>query len=418
MAKATIGSAKRRVRLLSFRYQAMTEQGKEVKGTIKAINEVAAERLLIEAGYNPISVEVAPSMFSLEEALPSLFQVKPREVIVFSRQLATLLKSGISLLNALDILQGQASNSRAFRRVLQDIVDDIRAGGSFPQAITKHPRVFNEVYCRTISVGEQSGNIEVVLNQMADYLEKQTMVAKKIGRALTYPIMVLVAGIVVVIVLITTVMPSLLDMFSSVGAELPATTRMLMKATELANVYKLQLLVALACFGALILWMVKQPTGRRILDRIKLTAPVIGAPTLMSELARFSRTMSVLVKAGVRLQEIMEMVPQSTNNIIMREALNRVREGLLLGEGLSDPMQRTGVFPPLLVQMVSVGEESNTLDYTMSVVADFYETTAEEKTSAMVGMIGPISTVFMALVVGFIALSVIMPMYTITGSFA
>jgi len=402
---------------LTYRYVATTHQGNEVKGTVKATNEIAAERLVIEAGYNPISVEAAPSMFSLEEALPTFFQVKPRDVIVFSRQLATLLRSGISLLNALEILQEQVATSRAFRKILGDIVSDIRAGGSFPQAISKHPRAFNDIYCRTIAVGEQSGSLETVLHQMADYLEKQTAMATKIGRALTYPIMVLGIGVGVVILLMTMVMPNLMGMFTAMNVELPLPTRILIGITNIFSTYTLYFLIAGVLLVIVVLWLVKQPTGRRLLDRLRLRLPLIGPPILMGELARFSRTLSVLIGTGVKLQEIMEMIPQSTSNTVMRDALKRVHEGLLLGEGLAEPMHRMDIFPPLLVQMVAVGEESNTLDFTMGVVADFYETTAEEKTSAMVGMIGPLSTVAIALLVGFIALSVIMPMYTLTGAF-
>jgi len=404
-------------KLTSYRYVATTHRGEEVKGTVKATSEMAAERLVFDAGYDPISVEAAPSMFSLEEALPTFFQVKPRDVIVFSRQLATLLRSGISLLNALEILQEQVATSRAFRKILGEMINDIRTGGSFSQAISKHPRAFNDIYCRTVAVGEQSGGLETVLHQMADYLEKQSAIARKIGRALTYPMMVLGIGAVVVILLMTTVMPNLLGMFTQMNVELPLPTRILIAITNILSTHTLYFLIAGALLVAVVLWLVKQPTGRRLLDRLRLRAPLIGPPTLMGELARFSRTVSVLIGAGVKLQEIMEMIPQSTSNTVMRNALKRVNEGLILGEGLAEPMHRMDIFPPLLVQMVAVGEESNTLDFTMGVVADFYETTAEEKTSAMVGMIGPISTIAIALLVGFIALSVIMPMYTLTGAF-
>jgi len=404
-------------KVVSYRYVATTSQGHEVKGTIKATSEIMAERLLIEAGYDPTQVEAVPSMFSLEEALPTLFKVKPRDVIVFSRQLATLLRSGISLLPALEILQGQVAASRVFRKTLGTIVSDIRAGSSFPLAISKHPRVFSDIYCRTITVGEQTGNLETVLNQMADYVERQGMIAKKIGKALTYPIMVLGVGVVVVIVLMTMVMPQLLGMFTAMNVDLPLPTRILIGLTNFFSAHQLHLLIAGVLLVALALWLVKQPTGRRLLDRVRLSAPIIGPPALMSELARFCRTVSVLIGAGMKLQDIMEMTPQATNNRVMRDALNRVNQGLILGEGLAEPMYRIHMFPPLLVQMVAVGEESNTLDFTMGVVADFYETTAEEKTSAMVGMIGPLSTIAIALLVGFIALSVIMPMYTLTGSF-
>lgn len=401
----------------SYRYVAATSGGKLVKGTIKAANEVAAERIIIGQGHRPISLEVAPSMFSLEEAFPTLFKVKPRDVIVFSRQLATLSRSGISLLPAMEILQGQVATSRVFRKILGDIVTDLRGGGSFSQAISKHPKAFSDIYCRTIAVGERSGNLETVLNRMADYHEKQGTMTKKIGAALTYPMMVMGVGVVVVVILVTVVMPQLLGMFTAMDVELPLPTRILIGLTNFTATHQLHLLIAAALLAALVLWLVKQPTGRRLLDRLRLTAPVIGPPTLMGELARFSRTMSVLIGAGLNLQEIMEMMPQSSNNKVIQDALKQVNEGLVLGEGLSEPMSRIDIFPPLLVQMVAVGEESNTLDFTLGVVADFYETTAEDKMGTMVGMLGPISTVGIALIVGFIALAVIMPMYTLTGAF-
>jgi len=405
-------------KLISYRYEALTPQGQLVKGTIKATSEITAERLIIDKGHNPTHVEVAPSMFSLEEALPTLFKIKPGDVVVFSRQLATLLRSGISLLPALEILQGQVASSRAFKRILDTVANDLRAGASFSDAISKHPRAFPDIYCRTITVGEQTGNMETVLHQMADYTEKQTVMTKKIGKALTYPLMVMGVGVVVVVILMTMVMPNLLGMFTSMNVELPLPTRILIGATSFFTSFnQIYLLVVLVALVALVLWLVKQPAGKRMLDRLKLRIPVMGPALLMGELARFSRTMSVLVGSGMSLQEIMEMIPQSTNNTVFRDTLKQVHEGLLLGEGLSGPMQRVGMFPPLLVQMVAVGEESNTLDFTMGVVADFYETTADEKISALVGMIGPLATVGISLLVGFIAISIIMPMYSLTGAF-
>ncbi len=404
-------------KIISFRYVATTVQGQPVKGTIKAAGEIEAERLLIERGYHPVSVEVVPSMFSLEEALPSLFSVKPRDVIVFSRQLATLLRAGISLLPALEILHGQVTTSRAFKKVMESIIDDIRGGGSFTQALVKHPKVFNEIYSRTITVGEQSGNLEMVLNRMSDYLEKQGAIAQKVGGALAYPMIVMGVGLVVGVIMMTVVLPQMMSLFKTVKMQLPLPTRILIGTSDILTGYPLYFVIGGAVLAAMALWLVKQPTGRRLLDQFRLKAPLIGIPTLMGELGRLTRTMSMLISAGLNLQEIMEIVPQSSKNRVIRDALHQVGDGLLLGEGLAEPMSRIDIFPPLLVQMVVVGEESNTLDFTLGVVADFYETTAEEKMSAMVGMIGPISTIFIALFVGFIAISVLMPMYTITGAF-
>lgn len=406
----------KKAKLISYRYEAATGQGKIVKGTVKATGEIEAERILIGQGYRPINVEVVPSMFSLEEALPSLFKVKTGDIVIFSRQLATLLRSGISLLPALEVLQDQATSSRSFKKVITTIVGDLRAGGSFTQAISKHPTAFSEIYCRTVTVGEQTGNMELVLNQMASYLEKQGEAVKKAKKALAYPMMVLGVGGAVVILMMTVVMPQMMGMFESMKLELPLPTRIMIGMSNFLTSYPLYFLIAGSVLTAGAMWLIKQPTGRRFLDRVRLSAPLIGMPTLLGELARFSRTMSVLVTTGMTLQEIMEIVPGSSDNLYIRAALNQLNESLLLGEGLSEPMSRMPIFPPLLVQMVAVGEASNTLDFTMGVVADFYEVTADEKTDAMISMIGPISTIAIAIVVGFIAVSILMPMYSLVGS--
>jgi type IV pilus assembly protein PilC len=402
---------------LTYRYTASTVKGETVKGTVKATSEIAAERMVIARGLNPDHVERQPSMFSLEEALPSIFRVKPREVIIFSRQLATLLKSGISLLPAIETLRQQVGVSRVFGGILNAVLNDLRSGGSFSQAISKHPTAFNDIYCRTIAVAEESGSLITVLERMAAYQERQAATSQKIGKALTYPMMILGVGVVVVIILITVVMPQMINLFTSVNVQLPLPTRMLIAVTVFVKENKMPLFIGCVILAAIVLWLVKQPTGRKLLDYIKLMSPVIGPPALMAELGRLARTMSVLVGAGLKLQDIMELLPRASGNRYIQLALSRVHDSLLLGEGLSEPMSREKILPSLLVQMVAVGEESNTLEFTMGVVADFYEATADDRTNAMVGMIGPLSTVGIALLVGFIALSVIMPMYSITGAF-
>lgn len=416
MASKTDSSLKKE-KIPTYRYVATTVHGKTVQGNVKATSEIAAERIIISKGLDPIHVHIAPSMFSLEEALPSLYKVKTRDVVIFSRQLATLLRSGISLLPAMDILESQAASSRAFKSIQGTIVNDIRSGVSFSVAISKHPKAFNDIYCRTIEVGEETGNLEMVLLQMATYLEKQSELTKKVSKALSYPIMILSVAVVVIVLLMTVVMPPLLDMFTSMSVDLPLPTRILIAVSGFTTNNTLYILAGAVVLVVLILWLVKQPTGRRLLDKARLSMPILGPPALMSELGRFARTISVLVGTGLTLQEIMEMLPHSTTNRVFRDALDYINERLVLGEGLAAPMSQQSLFPPLLVQMVAVGEESNTLDFTMGVVADFYEASAEEKIDVMVGLIGPVSTIGIALLVGFIAMSVIMPMYTLTGSF-
>ncbi len=403
---------------VAYRYEAFDRRGKLVKGNVKASSEFTAEQQVVARGLTPVNVEVVPSMFTLEEALPTLFKVKPRDVIVFSRQLATLLQSGISLLPSLEILHGQVASSRGFRRVLERMIFDIRSGDSFSDAVRRHPKVFSDIYSRTMIVGEHSGNLQSVLHRMAEHIERQGVISQKIGKALTYPAIVTVVGLLVVILLMTVVMPQLIGMFERMEADLPLPTVIMIAATDFFTSNTLEIVIGIAVSGVLALWMWRLPAGRRVIDRLRLEAPVIGPPTLFGELARFARTVSMMVSTGMNLQEIMEMVPHTTSNLVMREALDHVNAALLLGEGMSGPMSQIRLFPPLMVQMVTVGEETNTMEFTMGVVADFYETTADEKATAMVGLVGPLSTIAIALMVGFIAVSIMLPMYTLTGSFA
>lgn len=402
---------------LTYNYVVASDQGREMRGTLKATSEIDARRQLTERGFRVISLEVAPSPWSLEQMFPTLFQVKTREVVVFSRQLATLLQSGITLMPALGLLQSQVAASRQFRRILAAVAADLSAGHFFSQALGRHPRVFTDIYVSTVAVGERTGRLEAVLRQLADYYEKQGALAKKLKGALTYPAMVLIFSVVVGVILTRVALPPLVGMFQTLNVKLPLPTRMLIGFTNLVNNNGLLLLIGFLVILAGAIWFFRQPKGRQMWNRLKFTAPFIGPPTHLGELARFSRTVSLLVASGLPLQEIMALMPNTTTNSLMRESLIQIRESLMLGQGLSGPMSQDKVFPPLLVQMVAVGEESNSLDFTMGVVADFYETTAEEKMTALVAFMQPALTIGMSIVTAFIALSVIMPMYSITQGF-
>ena len=373
--------------------------------------------LLTDQGAQQAPQATRLSVSFMEKAFPSLYKIKPTEVVVFSRQLATLINTGIPLLSALELLIQQVGSSRMFKAVLQQIANDLSTGFSFAQAVNMHPTVFSEIYRRTLTVGERTGSVDVVLRQLADLMDNQRAMSKKFGGAMTYPIIVLGVGGAVGILLTTTALPPLVDMFTSLEADLPLPTRILIGFSHFINSFILYILLFLVVGAIVGAWGMKQPVGRRALDRFRLYAPVLGPPALMGEMARFSRTLSTLVVAGVSLQEIFEMLPATSSNSVIRAGLNQVRDGLMLGQGLSGPMNRVNFFPPLLIQMVSVGEESNSLGTTMEVVANFYEDTAGEKLEALVQFITPGITIFVSGIAAFIALSVIMPMYSITGSF-
>ncbi|MDP2719607.1 MAG: type II secretion system F family protein [Dehalococcoidia bacterium] len=414
MASAAEVPLKKRV--ITYRYIALNSDGLTVRGNLKAPGEESAAEALGQKGYQVVNIEIAPSAYTREQMFPSLFKVKQQEVTSFSRQLATLLDSGINLLPALELTQGQRGGSGTFKKLIRNIINDIRTGTSFSLSISKHSDVFGEIYSRTIAMGEQTGELQTALRQMVEHMEKQGAATKKVGKALSYPIMIAGVSVVVVIILMTTALPPLLSMFESLNVALPLPTRMLMGGTKFLTAYKFILLSVGFFLAVAVAVLIKQPFGRRLADLLLLKLPIVGPTTHMSEIARFARTLSVLVASGVPLQETMRMMPQTTNNSVMRRAMNNVYRGLMLGQGVSGPMARENLFPPLLVQMVTVGEESNTMGATLRVVADFYEAATDERISTMVGILQPLTTVLMAGVVGFIAMAVIMPLYKLTGS--
>ena len=352
----------------------------------------------------------------LEKSFPSLFQIKPREVIVFSRQLATLIAAGIQLLPALGQLGEQVGGSRGFRRVLRDMTQDLATGSSFSQAVDVHPSVFSETFRRTVAVGERAGRVELVLRQLADFMEKENEVGKKFAGAMVYPIIVLVVSIGVGAILTTTALPPMVSMFSQLDTDLPLPTKVLMGLSNFIRSYILALLGLGVVMAVGVVWLVGHPKGRYMLDRWRLNAPLLGPPVHLREMSRFSRTLSMLLTAGLPLQEIMELMPQTTNNVVMREALENVRGELLLGHGLSGPMSHIPIFPPMLLQMVAVGEETNSLEETLPVVADFYEAAAAERIAQFIGALTPMMTIGISVVAAFIAMAVIMPMYSLTGA--
>jgi type IV pilus assembly protein PilC len=399
---------------MEFKYVAYTEDKRLVKGRLSATSEEAALNLLSYGGYQTVSLKEIVPFFNLQKMAARFTRVKPREIIMFSRQLALLLESGTDIVTSLELLQSQVTN-RTLQIVLGDVASDIRGGSSLSAALAKHPRAFPELYARTLAAGEQAGNLEIVLRQMADYLERSATTEKKIKNALTYPIIVAIIAFVVIAVLITFVLPAFTGLYRALGADLPATTQLLISVSEWLIDYGVFLLlgiVALAIVGYL---YIRTPAGKYQLDKLMLTMPVIGRINLLSELSRCCRTIALLFRVGLPLPEVMAQAIHGTNNKVIAKALTEVQQELIRGEGLSKPMAKRNIFLPLMVQMVGVGEETGHLDTTLSTVAQTYEVEADDRTSSAVGLIQPAITVIIGVIIAFIAISLVSAMYSIYG---
>jgi type IV pilus assembly protein PilC len=399
---------------MDFQYIAYNADKKLVKGKLSATDEAAAASLLNYGGYQLVSLKTITSFFNLGSFTGRFSRVKPKEIVMFSRQLALLLESGTDIVSALELLQGQATN-RGLRAVVGQVASDIRGGTSLSTAMSKHPRAFPEIYHRTIAAGEQGGNLEVVLRQMADYMERSVLTEKKIKNALTYPIMLGVIAIIVVAIMVVFVFPTFIDLYGAFGVRLPTPTRILLDVA--GWLLKYGLFIILAMVAAIIVGYsyIRTPAGRYQFDKLMLTLPVIGRINVLSELSRACRTMALLFKVGLPLPEIMSMVIHGSGNKVMVEALTAVQQDLIRGQGLSKPMSKHKLFLPLMVQMVGVGEETGNLDNTLTTVAQSYEIEADDRTSAAVGLIQPAMIIGIAIVIGFIAVSLLSAMYSIYG---
>jgi len=400
---------------MDYQYVGYTEDKKLVKGTLAAVSQEVAADSLSRRGYQVLQLKpVAAFMPTWDRLFPSLFQVKPEAVIMFSRQLALLLESGTDIVTSLQLLQAQITN-RVFHRVLGEVISDLRAGNRLSVSLSKHPSVFPQIYCRALSVGEQTGGLEVVLRQVADHMEKEATAKKGLKKALAYPIMVSIVAVIVVAVLVTFVLPAFMGLYSTLGAELPFATKLLLSMVDWLQGYGIFLLLALGVVGVLGAIYSRTPAGRYQWDRLSLKLPLLGRVIQLSELSRCCRSMSLLFRSGLPLTEIMSMTIEGSGNKAIREALTSVQQDMLKGEGLSRPMSKNQFFLPMMVQMVRVGEETGNLDVTLLATAQAYEAEADDKTRALVGYIQPAMTLAIGLVVAFITISLLSAMYSVFG---
>ena len=399
---------------MEFSYVAYTRDKKLVKGKLSATSEEAAMNLLNYGGYQVIRVRQFTPFFNLGRFSSLFSSINQKEIVVFSRQLALLLESGTDIVASLELLQGQVTN-KILRQALGEVVTDIRGGSSLSAALRKHPKIFSQIYYRAISAGERSGNLEVVLRQMADFTERRVITEKKIKSALTYPVIVIFVAIIAVVVMVTFVLPSFTGLYNAVGSEQPILVRILIGATDWLNAYGIYVLAAMAALG-IAAWMhAKTPAGKYQRDRMLLRLPILGRILQLSELSRCCRTMSLLFHVGLPLPEVLSLAIQGSGNKVVSEGLTEVQRELIRGEGLSKPMAKRPIFLPLMVQMTSVGEETGNLDNTLTTVAESYEMEADDRTNNAVELIQPIITIVIGVFIGFLAMTMVSAMYSVYG---
>ncbi|MBM4464600.1 MAG: type II secretion system F family protein [Chloroflexi bacterium] len=400
---------------MPYKYVAYTRAGERVQGVLNVPSEGAAEEALWRSDYIIVSLKPTRPGADFAALMPTFFGVKTRDLIVFSRQLATLLESGITILAGIQMLAEECS-SKPLKRALQEVSEDVQEGETLSNALRRHPQTFPPIYSRMIEIGERMGNMEAVLRQLATYMEKREALTRRLRGAMAYPAFVLSLAIGVVFLMINFTLPGIMGLFGEFEMELPITTRILIAVTDFSTTYRTHMVAGAAFLVTAVVLYLRTPIGQRQRDILLLKIPLIGAINIQSNVSQLCHTMSILLRAGLPVAEIMTLIVDTMGNVIIKEAVQRIRTEMLQGHGLSRPIREEKVFPSLLAQMVRVGEETGTLDSNLDTLAVFYEEEADRKINTLTGMMEPALMLFVGGMVGFLAVSVILPMYSLMGS--
>lgn len=391
-----------------YSYEAFSKEGKRVSGVLDAPSSTAVKEQLARQGMFPISIKAAQ-----ETARYGLFRRllmrKPsvKDKILFSKQLAILLRSGIPLLQALELLIEQFQGS--IRSILVSLKDDVKEGSSLADAMQKFPQLFDNIYVQLVRAGEASGQLEVILERLTEFLERREAISKKVKGAMQGPIIQLVVAVLVVVAMITFVVPKLTTVFTSQGRELPGATRFLIGLSGFVTSYYLFIIIFIIALIASFTWWKRTPSGARRFDEIKLRIPVVGYLTKTSAVVQFSYTLGMLLEGGVNLAQALDIVCNIIDNRILAEDLKEARDKIIKQGKIAQYLKQTGVFPPIATYLIQTGEESGQLDKMLLTVANNYEKEYNETIDKLTGFLGPAMLLFMAVIVGFIVMAIAVP---------
>jgi type IV pilus assembly protein PilC len=332
------------------------------------------------------------------------------DLVIFTRQLATIINAGLPLLEGLDILSEQMDNP-SFRKVVRDVQKDVEKGDNFTDALQKHPKVFSPLFCNLIRAGESSGMLDEILRQLSIYLEKAAKLQRRVKSATIYPSVIITVAIAVVIILMVFVVPVFERIFQGFGAQLPPPTRVMIGISHFMKDYFLVIMGGLVgLFFAIRMW-IKTDGGRKKFDQFLLALPIFGPLFRKIAIARFTRTFSTLLHAGVNILVSLEIVAKTSGNKVIEEAIDDMRVSIREGESIAGPLKESGVFPPMVIRMIDVGERTGALDEMLSKIADFYEDQVDVAVASLTSLMEPVSIVVLGIIIGGVVISMYMPMF-------
>ena len=395
----------------AYTYKGRTQAGELISGVIDAPTPEAVAEQLFSKGYIPIKIEAGePAGSSVDKGWNLFDIIKSEDLIVFSRQLATLVSSGISFLRSLDTLSEQ-TKSKKLRRIIEETRKEIEKGSSFSDALAKFPKVFSPLYVSMIRVGEEGGVLDDILERLASLLEHEAATRARMKAATRYPIIVMIFVIIAFFVITTFIVPKFAAMYASSKVALPLPTRILIVTNKAITTYWPLLAAVVAGIIFMMRGYLKTPSGRWNWDKIKLKTPVIGPVVEKTVMSRFARIFSTLYRSGIPMLHTLDIVSGTLGNVIIARAVEVIKDSVREGKGLSQPMASTMVFPPMVTQMVAVGEETGALDTMLTKVADYYDLEVEYAIKNLSTTLEPILLVLIAGMVLFLALGMFLPIW-------
>jgi type IV pilus assembly protein PilC len=400
----------------TFTYEALDPQGRSVKGKIEADTEQVVLTKLHEQKFHVLGLAESKSSFATQAAARTQ-KVKLQSLVIFSRQFATMIDAGIAIIKCLDILEGQ-TKEESLKGIIVAIRKDVKGGLSLTDAISKHPHVFSRLYINMIRAAEIGGILDIILDRLAGFLEKEMEIKGKVKSAMMYPTIVLVFAGFIVSALFLFVLPRFEDIFSSMNVTMPPTTQALFDISNWLGPGHGWAIVLVGVISAIIAFKMYNRTekGRYNVDRFLLKIPIFGDLTLKICISRFARTFGTLISAGVPMMRSMEIVGETSGNALLAEAVGNARTAIREGAKISQPLASSGLFPAMVTHMIDIGEETGRLSEMLSKVADFYDSEVEALVKGLTSLIEPILMVGMGVVVGFIAISIMAPIFKLVSS--
>ena len=391
-----------------FVWEGKNTEGKVVRGQIEAPNLGMARFALRRQG---ISVtKISEKKKTLGGYFSFLQSVKEKEILIFTRQLAAMIGAGVPLTRALDVLQAQQKN-KYFQEIIRTIKTDIEAGFSFADALRKHPKVFDELFVNMVAAGETGGVLELTLNRVGEYKEKAEALRKKVKGAMVYPVAVLIIAILVVIGLLSFVVPKFASMFADFGSALPGPTQFVINMSNWLKQDFGYLIGGIMVFFISLKLIKKTEKGQYAFDQLMLKFPIIGELLRKTAVARFCRTLSTMLQSGVPILESLNIVAKTTGNKVLEKIMYQIKDEVSKGQPLATPMGQAKIFPPLVVQMTAVGEETGELENMLAKVADFFEEEVDAVVEALTSMLEPLMMVFLGGIIGGLMMALYLPVF-------